>query len=193
MNTTNKIVEQLKSIPRYDKNVMYGSCIMDKSEDGEYVEYEDIQKIIDSVNDKMIKVHWQTITDGFDISGMKIIELRNKIASMLLEYSEMESKNNRESDELFNEIYNLSDIFSKITNGSNPFLSESDKDKISKYKPIRNGYYWVKIAKVKDWEIMKFHNNYFYQFEKTLGIPQYRFEIGELFEVGKRIEYAKSK
>jgi hypothetical protein len=193
MNITNKIVEQLKSLPRYDKNVMYGSCVMDENKDGEYVEYEDIQKIIDYANGYMIDVHWQEITDGFDISGMKIIELKNKIASMCLEYSEMESKYNIKARELFNVIHNLSEVYSKITNNRNSFIAEKESKPILTYKPIRNGYYWVKRAKVKDWEIMKFHNDYFYQFEKTLGIPQYRFEIGELFEVGKRIEYGTKK
>lgn len=48
---TNKIVEQLKSIPRYDKNAMYGSCFMEENKDGEYVEYEDILKIINGIED----------------------------------------------------------------------------------------------------------------------------------------------
>jgi hypothetical protein len=62
-------------------------------------------------------------------------------------------------------------ICSILKNKKKHLSAEKESKPIPTYNPIINGYYWVKKAKVKDWEIMKFHNDYFYQFEQTIGIP----------------------
>lgn len=140
-------------------------------------------------NDKMIEVNWQTINDGFDVTGIKLAELKCKLAEMCLKYANMESTNNKDGAELLFKIQELTKALNAI-NGSfiiNPFLSESDKEKVFKYKPLENGYYWVKVREYKKWEILKYHNGYFYVF--NTGECKVRYEESDIYEIGEKIDH----
>lgn len=126
----------------------------------------------------------------YEIQKPTIIEnIKSALEKYSWKYVNMESTNNKDGAELLFKIQELTKALNAI-NGSfviNPFLSESDKEKVFKYKPLENGYYWVKVREFKKWEILKYHNGYFYVF--NTGECKVRYEESDIYEIGERIEH----